>query len=446
MLGRIASLLSRLAERWVPGAFTIAVVLTFVVAAVALALTPRTPRDVLVAWGEGFWTLNPFAMQMALVVLTGYLVSTAPIVDLVFAAIARHAGSPRRTVTLMAALSMGVGWFHWGLGLIGSAMLLRHLARAQPRVDYRLLVASAYLGMGAIWHGGLSGSAPLLVATPGHFLEASIGLVPVTATIFSAFNLALVITVFVVMLAATWAMHPAPPDTVTIAPEALDAMERFVPPARPADPPPAGRVEFSRVLPLALGLSGVAWLAWYFATHGFALTLDVLNFAFLIAAVLLHPHFASLVAAADSGARLLAGVVLQFPLYAGMYGIIQGTGLARVLGEAIATNATADTLPLLLYWYSSVLNYFVPSGGSKWAVEAPFLIDAAARLGVGVDRVVVAYAWGDMASNLIQPFWALPLLAAARLGFRDVMGYAFLSFALITVVVSIAFAALPAVW
>jgi short-chain fatty acids transporter len=446
VLGRIAALLSRLAERWVPSAFTIAVLLTCAVAGTALSLTAATPRDVLVAWGEGFWTLNPFAMQMALVVLTGYLVSTSPAVDRLFVAVARHAGSPRRTVTLMAAVSMGVGWVHWGLGLIGSAMLLRHLARAQPRVDYRLLVASAYLGMGAIWHGGLSGSAPLLVATPGHFLERTIGLVPVTATIFSPFNLVLVLVVFVVMLAATWAMHPADEDAVTVAPEALEAMERFVPPARPAAPPPAARLEYSRVLPLALGACGVAWLAWYFATRGAALTLDVLNFAFLMAAVLLHPHVASLVAAGDAGARLLAGVVLQFPLYAGMYGIIQGTGLARVLGEAIATHATADTLPVLLYWYSSVLNYFVPSGGSKWAVEAPFLVEAAARLGVGVDRVVIAYAWGDMASNLIQPFWALPLLAAARLGFRDVMGYAFLSFALITLVVSTAFALWPTLW
>jgi short-chain fatty acids transporter len=164
---------------------------------------------------------------------------------------------------------------------------------------------------------------------------------------------------------------------------------------------------------------------------------------FLMLAVLLHPNLASLVAAGDHGARLLAGVVLQFPLYAGMYGIIDGTGLARVLGEAIARSASADSLPLLLYWYSSALNYFVPSGGSKWAVEAPFLIDAATRLGVGLDRAVLAYAWGDMASNLIQPFWALPLLAAAGLGFRDIMGFAFLCFFVISCVVSAAFWALP---
>jgi short-chain fatty acids transporter len=128
-----------------------------------------------------------------------------------------------------------------------------------------------------------------------------------------------------------------------------------------------------------------------------------------------------------------------------MYGIIQGTGLARILGDLIARSATPDSFPLLLYWYSSFLNYFVPSGGSKWAVEAPFIIDAAARLGVGLDRVVLAYAWGDMASNLIQPFWALPLLAAARLDFRDILGYAGLCFLVISCVVSAAFWLLPRV-
>ena len=173
------------------------------------------------------------------------------------------------------------------------------------------------------------------------------------------------------------------------------------------------------------------------------LTLDVLNFTFLTLAVLLHPNVASLVAAGDQGARLLAGVVLQFPLYAGMYGVIEGSGLAQVIGEAIARSATPDSLPAIVYWYSSVVNYFVPSGGSKWAVEAPFIIDAASRVGVGLDQVVLAYAWGDMASNLIQPFWALPLLAAAGLGFRDIMGYAALCFFVISCVVSAAFLAMP---
>jgi short-chain fatty acids transporter len=442
VLARLASILADVAERYIPSAFAIAVLLTGVVIAGALAIG-AAPLTVVASWGSGFWTLSPFAMQMTLVVLTGYLVSTSAPVDRLFRALARRAGAPRQAIALMAGVSMALAWIHWGLSLVGCAMLLRHIARAQPRVDFRLLVTAAYLGMGTTWHAGLSGSVPLLMASPGHFLEKTTGLVPLSATTFHPFNLGLVVVVAVVMLMLVPAFHPAPDATVTVTPEALDGLERFEPPRPPEHPTLASWSDHGRALPLALGGLGTAWLAWHVATRGPTLTLDVLNFAFLMAAVVLHRSLASLTAAGEQGARLVAGVVLQFPLYAGMYGIIEGTGLARVLGDAIARTASADTLPLALYWYSSALNYVVPSGGSKWAVEAPFIIDAAQRLGVGLDRVILAYAWGDMASNLVQPFWALPLLAAARLGFRDIMGYAALCFAVISVVVSVAFWWLP---
>jgi len=440
VLSRLAAPLAAVAERWVPSAFTIAVLLTAVIVVAAAVLTDAAPAAILGAWGDGFWTLGPFAMQMALVVLTGYLVSTAPVVDRLFARVARFAGPPARAAVLMAGMSMALAWIHWGLSLVGGAMLLRHVARAQPRVDYRLLVTCAYLGMGTTWHAGLSGSVPLLMATPGHFLEATTGLVPLATTTFSPFNLTLAVLVAAVMLVVVHRLHPAPAATVP-APPAVIA-------ATPPVAPPRGRgfaawSDHSRAITLALGLAGAAWLLRRAMQPGPFLTLDVLNFTFLMLAVLLHPNLASLTAAGDDGARLLAGVVLQFPLYAGMFGIIDGTGLARILGEAIARSASADSLPLLLYWYSSVLNYFVPSGGSKWAVEAPFLIDAATRLGVGLDHAILAYGWGDMASNLIQPFWALPLLAAAGLGFRDIMGYAAVCFLVISCVVSAAFWVLP---
>ena len=177
MLARVATLLATAAERYVPSAFAIAVLLTGVTFAGAFAIG-ATPGDAVAAWGRGFWALSPFAMQMALIVLTGFLVSTAPVVDRLFRAIARLAGSPARAVTLMAMVSMLLAWLHWGLSLVGSAMLVRHIARAQPRVDVRLLVTAAYLGMGTTWHAGLSGSVPLLMASPGHFLEKTTGLVP----------------------------------------------------------------------------------------------------------------------------------------------------------------------------------------------------------------------------------------------------------------------------
>lgn len=446
VLSRIASFLTALSERYIPSAFAIAVLLTFFTFALAGLLVGASPARSVVEWGKGFWTLVPFAMQMSLVVLTGFLVASAPVVDRLFARIASLPGSPRGTVVLMALTSMALAWFHWGVSLIGSAMLVRHMARAQRQVDYRLLVCAAYFGMGATWHAGLSASAPLLVATPGHFLEAEIGVVPVTRTIFHPFNLTLTVVVVLLLTVIVAALHPPPDRTVTIRPETLDALDGFEPPVWPGGGSVAVRIDHTRWLNLAIGACGIAWLAWHFVTSGFVLTLDVLNFAFLMLAIVLHQSPASLVAAADHGARLLSGVVLQFPFYAGMYGVIQGTGLASALGTWIAQVAEPRWYPLLVYWYSGVVNYFVPSGGSKWAIEAPYLVDAATRLGVGADRVVVAYAWGDMATDLIQPFWALPLLAAARLDFKDIMGYAMLVFLIYASVVSVAFAVMPLVW
>ena len=443
MLSRLAVRLSEITEQIVPSAFAIALVLTFFTFGLALTMADASPSRVVIEWGNGFWTLGPFAMQMALVVLSGYLVSTAPVVDRLFAVLARRARSPRGAVVLMALVSMGLAWVHWGLSLVGCAMFVRHVVRAEPRVDYRLLVCAAYFGMGATWHAGLSASAPLLVATPGHFLEAAIGIIPVTATIFSPFNLGLTVVVVTLLVALAAILHPPPDRARPIDPHLLDRLERFEPPQPPASLTFASRLDHSRLLTLLVAACGGGWLAWYFATRGFALTLDVLNFAFLMLAILLHRSAASLLAAAERGAGLLAGIVLQFPFYAGMYGVIQGTGLAQIFGEGIARLATADTLPVWLYWYSGLVNYFVPSGGSKWAIEAPYLIDAATRLGVPTPQVVLAYAWGDMATDIIQPFWALPLLAAARIDFRDIMGYALLVFLVYNVVVSLAFWLLP---
>jgi short-chain fatty acids transporter len=162
-------------------------------------------------------------------------------------------------------------------------------------------------------------------------------------------------------------------------------------------------------------------------------------FAFLTAAVLLHGTPASLLAASEEAAGVLHGIVLQFPLYAGIYGIFKSTGLSDRIGEAFVAIASPRTFPAVVYWYSGLVNYFVPSGGSKWAIEAPYLLRAAKDLGVAPEKVVLAYAWGDMATDLIQPFWALPLLAVAKVEFKEILGFLLLAFFVYVPLVSVAF-------
>jgi short-chain fatty acids transporter len=443
---RVAVRLNDWTQRWIPGAFTIAWILTLVVVALALTAARAPLLDCARYWGDGFWELLPFSMQMCLVMFTGSMVAVSPPVARALATLAALPRSPRQTILLMALISMLLALLHWGLSIVGSAVLLREMGRRQRGVDYRLLVAAAYLGMGTTWHAGLSGSVPLLVATPGHFMEKEIGLIPVGQTIFSPFNLILVAAVLVVFTILTPLLHPRPEETVEVSPSQLEAIRMFQPPQRPAGPEgatPAARVEYSRWVNVTYGALTLAWLGTYIARPQHPVTLNTLNFVMLGLAIGLHPSAASLVAAAEDAGKLVFGIILQFPLFSGMFGIIQGTHLAESLANAFVRISTPATYPVIVFWYSGIVNYFVPSGGSKWAIEAPYILSAGHALGVPVTKVITAYAWGDMMTNIIQPFWALPILAAARLDFREILGFCMVLFCVYAPVVSLAFLLFP---
>jgi short-chain fatty acids transporter len=269
----------------------------------------------------------------------------------------------------------------------------------------------------------LSGSAPLLVATPGHFLEKEWGLIKFSSTIFSGWNLLMSAAMLVSLSALAWFLYPSDPKEIQPPPsETLKTFEREerLTPARLGRP---------WAVNAALGFGGLGYLGVLAARGQWNFDLNIFNFIFFMLAVLAHPDPASYLKAAESGAKTIAGIVLQFPLYAGIFGIIKTTGLSDMLARAFASSGSAGFFPLIIYFYSGILNYFVPSGGSKWAIEAPYLLDAARTLGVAPQKVVLAYAWGDMVTDLIQPFFCLPLLSAAGLEFRQIMGYLLIAFA-----------------
>lgn len=428
VLARSAVRLTHWTSKWIPGSFTIAVSLTavvFVAGVFAETYTGRAslPGAVLkcvVAWGDGFWVLLTFAMQMCLIILTGYLIAVSPPVKRFLFRLVAIPRTPTGVLLLVAGLAMSLAWINWGLGLITGAMLVKIASSARQQVDYKLLTAAAYLGLGTTWHGGLSGSAPLLIATPGHFLEDRIGVIPVTETVLSAFNLGLMAVVIVSVLAVVWLMAPSAREAVARPPALADEFDEPVPPTAPT---PAQRLEHARLPNLLVGGLGAVYLTHHFWTSGAVLTLDVVNLLFLTVAVMLHRSPASLINAADQGSRLVHGVILQFPLYAGIFGMLKATVLVHAISHAFISISSPRTYPLLVTCYSAVLNYFVPSGGSKWAIEAPYILEAARQLAVPTNTVVMAYAYGDMWTNLVQPFWAIPVLAAARLEFKDILGY-----------------------
>jgi short-chain fatty acids transporter len=441
LLPRLADALSRLSARFVPDAFSIAALLTLLALGLGLTLGGATPSECALAWGNGVWTLLAFGMQIALVIFAGYVLAVAPPVARALDALARVPRGPRSAVAWTAFLSMTLCWLNWGVGLIASAMLVRAIARARPDTDYRLLVAVAYLGMGTTWHGGPSGSVPLLFATPGNFMIKDgllAGPISLSQTIFTPANLLLMLAVVIVLTGFAALLHPARERTLSVSPQTLQALARFEPPPRPAAPTPAERLMHGRWLNGALGLLGLVYVALLAQRGAFAATLDSVNLIALSLGLLLHPSPASLGKAAEDASRPLHGVVLQFPLYAGIYGIIKDTGLVETLTHAFLAVSTPGSYPLVVFAYSAFLNYWVPSGGAKWAMEAPYVLGAAKELGVPATSVAMAYAYGDMATNLIQPFWAIPLLGVARLEFRDILGYELLALAVYGVLVSVA--------
>ncbi len=438
---RIAEGLGRFSARFVPSAFAIAVLLSLFTMVMAVGWAGAPPLKVLDGWGGGFWELLSFSMQMALVMFSGYLLALTSPVRALLERVAGLARGPRGAVALMAVVSMALAYINWGLSLVASAMLVRFIARRRPDVDYRLLVACAYFGLGATWHAGLSASAPLLVATPGHFLEKQLGVIPITRTLFSPFNLALTLGAVGGLTLLAWALHPRPEATVRVDPRLMDQFADFVPPAPSGERTLAAWLDNSRALNLVFGGLGLFWFARHLAVSGGwrALNLNLVNFLFLVLAVLLHGTPARLLKAAEEAGSVVHGVILQFPLYAGIYGIFKATGLTDRIGDLFISLSTPSTFPAVVYLYSGVVNYFVPSGGSKWAIEAPYLLNAAQSLGVAPEKVVMAYAWGDMATDLIQPFWALPLLAVARLEFKDILGFLLVAFLVYLPLVTLAF-------
>ncbi len=444
MLQRMATALTRWSTRWVPDAWVIAVLLSLFAFIVALIFTKSTVYQLIQYWGRGFWVLLSFAMQMSLIIMTGYILAVSPPVSRILNKLAEMPKSPTQAIALMAAFSMLSAWINWGFSIVGSAVFTKFIARKQKGVDYRLLVAAAYLGLGTFWHAGLSASAPLLVATPKHFMEAQLGIIPVTQTIFHPFNLIMCLVILVALTIFTPMLHPKKEDVIEADPAALGGDEQgFMPPPKPENPTPGQWIEHSPWVNYLTGFAGLVWLFWHFSTKGPEVTLDVVNFGFLMIGIILHGTPASLLKAAEEAGTFIWGVVLQFPFYAGIFGIIQYSKLESVIASWFTAIANKDTYAVIVFWYSGVLNYFVPSGGSKWAIEAPYVIEAGRQLGVPNALSVLAYAWGDIATDIIQPFWAIPLLGVAKLGFKDIMGYCIILFLVYLIITSVGFYMAP---
>ncbi|WP_458524534.1 short-chain fatty acid transporter [Onishia taeanensis] len=407
----------KLVERYLPDPYIFVLLLTLIAAIAAIAVERQTPLDVLRFWGDGFWNLLTFSMQMLLVLISGFMLANTPPVKRLLAGLAGKARNAGSAIVLVTLVSLVASWINWGFGLVVGALFAKELAR-QIRVDYRLLVASAYSGF-LIWHAGLAGSIPLTIATEGHFSVEQIGVISTSETIFSWFNLIIVAVLLVSVPLVNRLMLPSEEESVYVDPALLEEeQETRVRITRPAE-----RLENSRILAWLVGIPGLLFLLDHFVLRGGGLNLNVINFLFLFLAIVLHRTPRRLLTSLQEAIQGGAGIVIQFPFYAGIMAIMVQSGLAQTLSEAFVSFASAETLPFWSFISAGVVNLFVPSGGGQWAVQAPVMLPAAAALGADVPRIAMAVAWGDAWTNLLQPFWALPVLAIAGLKAKDIMGY-----------------------
>jgi len=431
MLRRLGDFFTRIMERYLPDAYLFAVLLTFLAFALALIFTGKGPLDIVDAWWGGFWSLLAFSMQMVMVLVTGHCLALAPAVKRLLASIAGLAKTPFQAVVIVTLVSGICSWLQWGFGLIVGGLLALEMVKKVEKVDYPLLIAGAYGGF-VIWHMGFSGSIPLTVASAGnpanHLEELCKMVVPVSQTVFAPWNL---IPAWIIILTLPFVLAmamPSPDKVKVLDPERLARAQKeeeeeerrrkeFVPRTW------AEKVENSVIVNYVFCLLGVVFFVRYFAAKGFNLDLNIVNGLFLFAGLLLHKTPINYVRAVEKAIKGAGGIALQFPVYGGIQGIMMGTGLAAVIANWFVAIATKGTFYMLQFWAAGIINMFIPSGGGQWAAQGAISVMAAQKMGVDPVKTAMAVAWGDQWTNMIQPFWALPLLGLAGLKARDIMGY-----------------------
>jgi short-chain fatty acids transporter len=448
-LERLSSAFTGWAERWIPDAFVFALLATVLVVAAAALTGGAGPGEIVGFWGDGFWELLPFTLQMALIIITGYVLATTGPVYRGIAWLAARPSSPRGAVAMVALFAMLSSWLNWGFSLIFSAMLAREVARRVRGLDYRAAAAASFLGLGSVWAQGLSGSAALQMASPAA-LPASVraivehggavpgGMISLSHTIFLWQSLASVAVEVVIVTTVMYFATPLPSRARTAESLGIDLgpspLDRGDPPSRGT---PGEWLEHSRVLSLAVAALASAYLVRHFlGGKGVAgITLNIINLAFLTLGVLLHGTPARLMRAFREATPGVWGVILQFPFYAGVAAVITKTHLSATIAHWFVSVSSPRSFPALIAVYSAALGVFVPSGGSKWVIEAPYVMAAAHELRVHVGWMVAVYDLGEALANLVQPFWMLPILGLFGLRARDVMGYTFLVFVVLAPVV-----------
>jgi short-chain fatty acids transporter len=448
MLRNIGSILSTRLQRWIPEPFVFALILTLLVALMALVFTDAGINKVIDDWYRGFWLLLDFGMQMVLILATGYAIALSPPISRLIDRLAGMAGTPGAVYVLVVIVGGLFGLVSWSWAVL-TAVLARELARRVEGIDYAYLVACVYLA-GQPWVGGLSSSIPLLLNTDGNFLiETGIlaAKVPMSATLGSSLNAFYLVVHFLTLPLLMWLMRPhdgsarsisdmADPDYEETGTVAEEAATHTLTGDTVSD-----RLNNGRWLQLTIAVAALSFIARHFLDKGFDLDLNIMIFIFIAVGLVAHVTPMRYVIAMKRACTNVSGIVFQYPFYAGIMGIMMFSGLGSLIAASMADGATVDSLPFVALLSGAAINFAIPSAGGEWAVIGPALIEAASSVGSTlpaeqmepfIARIAMAVAYGETATNLLQPFFLLVILpvmgAGVRIQARDVMGYLVLPF------------------
>lgn len=430
LLGHVSTSLVYVFERVIPDPYVFAVGLTLLTSVLALVFTEHsTIASIGVGWYNGVFNILTFGFQMVLILVTGYALASSPAVHSVLARIAGLPKTPRDAVSLTIIIGMLASWTNWGFGLVIAGLLAREIAK-RVRIDFGWLVAAAYTGF-VISTEGLSGSIVLSQASSGSVLnlvEKTTGHgIPLTQTVFTRFNLIPVIALLVLLPIIFRFTQPTETDSIFVDPERLKAEDKGKKSVEKGGTL-ASWLDHAWILNVLLFGIGAMGLVQHWRQAGFSADINSVILIFLLLGLIFHWRPIAYVDAIKNAARVTGPLILQYPLYGGIMGIMTATGLAAVISKAFIRFSTAATLPFWTYVSSLVITLFIPSGGGHWAVQGPFVLPAAKALGASMAGTTMGVAMGESVANMIQPFFALPILAIAGIGMRRMMGFMVITF------------------
>jgi short-chain fatty acids transporter len=412
-------------EKWFPDALVFAVLAVFIVYIAGLFLG-NSPVNLAVMFGTGFWSIIPFTMQMALIIVGGYLLASSPPVYRFVKWLASVPQTPRGAIVYVAVISMLSSMIHWGFCLIFSGFLVREICVRIKNIDYRAIGAAAFLGGGSIWTLGFSSSAAMMMATKGSVppdLYKICGFIPLTHTLFTWQNWTVAAIIFIVSLVICYLTAPSSGNGHTAEDYNID-LEPLIVKITPRKTP-GEWFEYSPIVTVLMAAIAFTYLIYLLGTKGIvaALDLNTLNFFFIMLALLLHWRLRSFVDAVVGGVKASAGVLIQFPFYGAILVMITKSGVSDVIAKFFVAISNVDTFPILAGLYSALLGLIVPSAGGKWLIEAPYILAAGNTLQIHQGWIVQIYNMAEAIPNLINPFWMLPLMGLLKMKAREMVGY-----------------------